>query len=180
MKVKRTYKVRLYPNEAQERELLKTLSGCQWVWNYFLKEITDRYANTGKNPTKKQQIELDVWEYFKPAGIQWVKKNSKDTQKFFEWSQEGKHRDLATIPAHQKEGRTYFHALVWGKKRAYIHAHELYEPAVLEGLGYVSFIDKDTPRAVVEFLKKEMFKGIDAEIIEKFYQSLLEDNDIKE
>ena len=97
-----------------------------------------------------------------------------------------------------KEGRTYFHALVWGKKRAGIHAHEMYEPDLLNGattyftlLGghdiiiyrkwyqfwkpKLSVLHKPIPRPVVEYLKKEIFKGLDAEQIEKCYQMILKE-----
>ena len=39
--------------------------------------------------------------------------------------------------------------------------------------GKFEFYHKPIPRFVVDFMKKEMFKGIDAEIIENCYQGLL-------
>lgn len=39
----RNYKFRLYPTALQEQQLLETLDGCRWVYNYFL----------GKNMSKE-------------------------------------------------------------------------------------------------------------------------------
>lgn len=105
-----------------------------------------------------------------PSNCDWEPENNDGIKMFFEWSEKGKHKDIVGIPTYKPEGRSYFHALVWGKKRAYMHAHELYEPGVMSmDTPYASFIDKTTPREVVDFLKKEMFKGIDSEIIEAVY-----------
>ncbi len=120
----------------------------------------------------KKQNELIVWEYFIPKNCQWMEKTDRDIEKFFEWSEQGKHRDVMQIATYKTEGRTYAHALYWGKKWAGIHVHELYEKGILDGsMPYCSFINKDVPRPVIEFLKKEIFKGKDSEIIENYYQS---------
>jgi hypothetical protein len=55
--------------------------------------------------------------------------------------------------------------------------HEMYEPGVLEGtMPYYTILggdDKPAPRAVVDFIKKEMFQGHDSELIETCYQDIL-------
>src|SRR5919197_856120 len=33
---RRNYKFRLYPTALQEQQLVETLDGCRWVYNYFL------------------------------------------------------------------------------------------------------------------------------------------------
>ncbi len=48
MIINKTYKVRLYPNQAQEAELLRILAGCRFVWNYFLERKQKSYAETKK------------------------------------------------------------------------------------------------------------------------------------
>jgi len=48
MKVYRSYKVKLYPNKAQEQELLKILGGCRFVWNHFLALSRDYYLEHKK------------------------------------------------------------------------------------------------------------------------------------
>lgn len=145
--------------------------------------------------SQRKQNELEVWEYFIPSNCHWADKTDKDIDMFFEWSEQGKHKELISIPTFKPEGRTYFHALVWGKKWAGIHIHELYEQGVLDGtMPYYTILsgfDKTiyrkwwqfwkpkkwftytaVPRPVVDFIKKEMFKGKDAEIIEECYQTL--------
>lgn len=126
--------------------------------------------------TKRQKNELVVWEYFIPSNCTWAKKTDKDIEIFFEWSEQGKHKDFMNIMSYKPEGRTYAHALSWGKKWAGIHCHELYEPGVLDlSFPYVCIlgIGGYGPRCPVEvkdWLKKEMFKGIDADIIDKCYE----------
>ena len=147
-----------------------------------------------KELSQAQKNELVVWEYFVPTNCAWQKKRDEDIERFFEWSEEGKHKELLAIPTYKLEGRTYFHALVFGKKWAGIHIHELWEPDFLSGhwVGYLSLLGGlenkkewwqfwkrphlPVPRPVVDFLKKEMFKGTDAGLIESVYQKLLKEN----
>ena len=118
--------------------------------------------------TKRQQNELEVWRYFIPPGT-WAEENSEDIKKFFECSERGQHKDEMTRSAFLPEGRTYAHALRWGKIWAYRNVHEIWEPALLGGeggwCGYCELIE-DMPAPVIEFVKKEMFQGIDSEAIE--------------
>lgn len=128
--------------------------------------------------TNKKINEIKVWEYFIPDNCKWMKKTDKDVEMFFEWSEQGKHKDLISIPTFKEEGRTYFHALVWGKKWAMRHVHEMWEPDFLrmDGSwpGYIEITqgfkeEEKMPREVVDWLKKEIFKGSHAEIIEQCY-----------
>lgn len=113
--------------------------------------------------TEKQRNELEVWRYFIPDNVAWEAENDNDIMKFFEWSQAGKHKN-----AHYGD-RSYFEALRQGKSWAGVHA-EMYEEGILDGsMPYVEIL-RGAPRAVINFLKKEMFKGADAEIIESVYQ----------
>lgn len=130
-----------------------------------------------------------------PKNCEWAEKTNDDIKMFFEWSEQGKHKEKALINTFLKEGRTYFHGLVYGKKRAGIHIHELYETGVLSGDtpyivllgGYAKKIYRKfwqiwkpkytiahdlVPRYVVDFMKKEMFKGSDAKSIESCYYLL--------
>lgn len=66
--------------------------------------------------TKNQQKELLQIKEYIPTNCQWQEENDSDIKKFFEWSERGLHREDATIATYLQEGRTYFHALVWGKK----------------------------------------------------------------
>ncbi len=142
--------------------------------------------------TKSQQEELIVWEYFIPKNVKWLPKTDQDLKMFFELSQEGKHKDIYFRP---DQPYTYFLALKEGKRWAGIH-WQMYEDGVLDGSmpyfvilgGYdkclkrkwwqfwkpkYAFIHNPPPREVVNQMKKEMFKGHDAEIIENCYQLIL-------
>lgn len=77
----------------------------------------------------------------------------------------------------ETETRGYI-GLVEAKSWQGIHAHEMYEKGILDGsMPYYVILggcdDEIVPRSVVDFLKKEMFKGIDADIIENCYQEII-------
>jgi len=139
--------------------------------------------------TKKQERELKVWEYFIPDHLKILPKTERDVEMFFEWSERGMHKDLANpFPAQLKEqeGFTYFQALVAGKQWAGRHIHEMWEPSYLSSdgswMGYYWLVggypdEEPMPKEVVDFIKKEMFKGVDAEWIESCYQQALEEKD---
>jgi putative transposase len=48
MEIQRAYKVRLYPNKAQEQQLLSILGACRFVYNHFLEARINHYKATGK------------------------------------------------------------------------------------------------------------------------------------
>lgn len=134
--------------------------------------------------TKSQQNELKVWEYFIPKNIAWLPKTEEDITKFFEWSEQGKHKER------EPHGDfSYFNALREGKSWAGV-SMQIFEEGVLDGtMPYITILGgfdnnkkwwqfwksehKPIPRYIVDFMKKEMFKGKDAEIIESCYQQLL-------
>lgn len=125
-----------------------------------------------KKLTKSQQKELIVWEYFMPIWCEWLPKTETDIIRFFEWSEQGKHKET-----HYGDC-SYFEALRQGKRYAGINIHELYEPGILEGtMPYFTILggEKTIPREVVEFLKKEIFKGMNADVIEICYQRVCND-----
>jgi len=98
---------------------------------------------------------------------------------FFEWSQQGKHKD---IHFDSNKPYTYFLALKEGKRWAGIH-WQMYEDGVIERtMPYYDLLkdedDKPIPVEVVNQMKREMFKGADAEIIEKCYQKIKTDYEV--
>lgn len=118
--------------------------------------------------THKQTQELERIKYFIPSCMHHLTISDNDIREYFEWSDEGKHKDKY-LDVYKMDG---LHALFQGKRWQGIQLM-MWEDGVLDGLGYISFLDKDTPRVIVDFIKKEMFKGVDAEIIENFYQDCL-------
>lgn len=136
--------------------------------------------------TKSQKEELEVWEYFIPMNVEWLPKTDNDIKMFFDWAERGKHKDRQMIG-----DLSYFEALRQGKRWAGIH-WAMYEQGVLDGtmpyytlLGGVSkkrkwwqfwkpkWINEPIPRAVVNQMKKEMFKGQDADLIEEIYAEII-------
>lgn len=147
--------------------------------------------------TKSQQNELEVWKYFMPSDCKWLSKTEDDIKKFFEKSEKGLHKsEGGTVPSASGDF-SYFNALCWGKIWAGRH-WQMYEEGVMEGtMSYFTIlggndevvnrewwqfwkpkfwvVSNPIPRPVVEQMKKEMFKGIDSERIEKCYQNILLD-----
>lgn len=126
-----------------------------------------------------------------PPPCKGIKITDEDIQKFFEYSDKGLHK-ADVRQSHFSDG---FNALVAGKKWRGIHMHELYEPGILEGTTpYLTLLGgfegarkwfnpmrytkgqlyhKPVPRPVVDFMKKELFKGKDADVIEAIYQEVI-------
>src|SRR3990167_8770934 len=48
MEVAKTRKIRLYPNQKQEQELLRVMGSCRYVWNYFLDKRIKHYTENKK------------------------------------------------------------------------------------------------------------------------------------
>lgn len=134
--------------------------------------------------TKSQQNELLVWEYFIPPNLKWLARTEDDIKKFFEWSEQGKHRDRSMVG-----DLSYFNALREGKSWAGVN-WKMYEEGILEGsMPYFTILGgydnkkrwwqfwksphKPIPREIVNQMKKEMFKGQDADLIEKVYQQII-------
>lgn len=112
-----------------------------------------------------------------PTNCKWLPKTDKDVEMFFEWSEQGKHKDRQMVG-----DLSYFEGLRQGKRWAGIHIHEMYEKGVSDkSMPYYVLLggyedEEPMPRQVVDFLKKEMFKGHDAELIEKVYNEITENN----
>lgn len=119
--------------------------------------------------TNRQDRELIVWKYFVPQEYKHIPQKENDLRMFFEWSEQGKHKDMFAYGEPIKK-HAYLYALIQGKVWAGIHVG-MYEEGVLDGsMPYSTILggleDKPIPREVVDFMKKEMFKGQDAEAIE--------------
>lgn len=132
--------------------------------------------------TENQKRDLETINYF---NVDNGKYTDEDIRAFFDYSEKG---------IKPKEETAGYKTLLQGKRWRGIHIHEMYEKGVLDGsmpyfviLGGYEWFDrkrwwqfwkkqthKPIPRSVVDFMKKEMFKGHDSEIIEKVYQDLME------
>lgn len=119
--------------------------------------------------TKGQRRDIDLCRYFYPCDP-----TDEDIQEYLDMSEKGKGGN---------RGKFSDNPLVVGKTRRGL-AMEMYEEGVLEGTmpyftllgGYASNKNKHKPipRFVVDFMKKEMFRGMDANIIEEVYSNLCE------
>ena len=139
--------------------------------------------------TSKQSKDLETILYFIPEAMKHIKIDNKDIEKFFEYSDKGKHKqEVEWMPT--QGVFNWFWALIQGKRWRWIHM-EQYEQWILDGstpyfilLGGLAkkrkwyqfwkpkFYNDPIPRSVVDFMKKEMFKGHDADLIERVYCNL--------
>ena len=146
--------------------------------------------------TEKQLKDFETIEYYIPPGLRFIKITDDDKKMFFENSERGLHKEMIK-DNYFNDG---FNVLREGKRWRGIHIHEMYEPGILDGSmpyyvilgGYKDkkretkwwnywwykltkdlYVCNPLPRGVVDFIKKEMFKGIDSELIEKVYQDIL-------
>lgn len=116
--------------------------------------------------------EIERLEYFVPERP--VRKMKSSDQAFADYSERGIKPNFEEL-----ENPYRYHQLVEAKRWRGIHIHELWEQGVLDGsVPYWTLLGGEDlkevmPRSVVDFMKKEMFKGIDAELIEKVYQDVL-------
>lgn len=147
--------------------------------------------------TSKQQRDLQSIKYFIPSGLTQVPLTPRGIEMFFEYSDKGMHRELlsTTVWTFGDADLDTMYALSQGKIWRGRHT-EIFEVGILDGsMPWVAIIGnstvvvqrqwwqlwkprhwtehRPTPRAVVDFMKKEMFQGVDSDIIERCHQSFL-------
>jgi len=137
--------------------------------------------------TAKQKKDLETVIHFMLPKHRKISISDEDIQMFFEWSDQGKHKD----ERYSVGGG--FNALCEGKRWRGIHV-QLYQEGALDGtMGLMELFAGESktiwrdkwwkfwqpkkqrvftplPRSVVDFLKKEMFKGKMSEKIEECYR----------
>lgn len=113
--------------------------------------------------TKKQKADLETMMWFLPDTIT-TKPTEDDIKSFFDFSERG------IRPKEETEG---YKVLLEGKRWRGIHIG-MYEEGILDlSVPYIVLVG-GMPRSVVDFIKKNMFKGIDSELIEEVYVNLAE------
>ncbi len=120
--------------------------------------------------SKGRKKELECITYFIPRFVKWDKITEEDIKKYFEWSDEGKHKDI--IKSHWEFPHDGFTALRQGKRWRAIHAKEMYEGGILDGSIPYSVLLEGFPKCVMEYLSKEMFQGHDKELIEEVWREI--------
>src|SRR4051812_20427559 len=51
MKIRRSYRLRLYPTKQQEQRMLETIGACRFVWNHYLSKQLEAYRTCGEQLT---------------------------------------------------------------------------------------------------------------------------------
>ncbi len=115
--------------------------------------------------------DLETIRFFIPFTLRdWVV-TDQDIIDFFEYSERGQHKERVKL-----QPTDGFGVLCEGKRWRGIHM-EMYEEGILSGdMPYHSLLE-EMPRSVVDFMKREMFKGEDAELIECVYCEILKEKE---
>jgi len=128
--------------------------------------------------TRGQKKDIETCLYFCPEKYR-RDVTDKEIGEFLDWSERG---------AGDYEAKFSTSPLILGKSRRGLHI-SLWEQGVLDGsVPYLTLLGayantkkwwqfwvsnhRPIPRSVVDFMKKEMFRGQDADTIERTYQSL--------
>ena len=108
-------------------------------------------------------------EYFLLPELKRVQRTDDDWKNFFNYSERG---------FEIKDKTRGIDSILEGKRWRGINM-EMYEEGLVEGSmpyyvllgGYLCVLPP--PRSVVDFMKRELFKGVDADLIERVYQDIL-------
>lgn len=110
--------------------------------------------------TPAQKNDLETIRYFIPRCLEAIEIQDHDIKRFLEYSERGLHKEDVRM-SHFRDG---FNTLVQGKIWRGRHM-ELYEDGVMDGSMPYRVICEDAPQPVLAFMRKEMFKGQDADKI---------------
>ena len=128
--------------------------------------------------------EIERIEYFIPKnykGNAYGKKAITADEAFILKSEKGIDTPLEDI-----ENPYRYRQLLEGKRWQGIHCHNLWEEGVIDGsVPYWVLLGGEDPkeippRNIVDFMKKEMFRGADSDLIEAIYQDILEEQELKQ
>lgn len=138
--------------------------------------------------TKKQQEDIDFYLEFCPSNF-YHQPTDEEIKEFLDFSERG------VKPVGEKGGASgqSLNPIIIGKSYLGLNI-QLWQEGVMEGsIGYFSllggfddwekendkyiFKHKPVSRRLVDYMKSQMFKGIDAEIIETAYQKILSEKD---
>ena len=133
--------------------------------------------------TDAQRNDIECVRYFIPDNCSWGEITEQDELDYLAYSERGLEKSCGATNR-GVGGKCFcgYHALLEGKRYRGINIHELWEPSFFDGswCGYHMILggysgEALMPRVVVDFLKKEIFQGHDAEVIETTYQEVLEE-----
>jgi hypothetical protein len=116
--------------------------------------------------------EIERLEYFIPKIN--IKKMISADEAFTQYSERGIKPDFSRI-----ENPYRFYQLQEAKRWQGISIHEMWEQGILDGsVSYWTLLGGESPkeiipRVIVNFMKKEIFKGKDKDLIEKTYKDIL-------
>ena len=136
--------------------------------------------------TTKQQKDLETVKYFIPKILKDVVITEEDEKNFLKFSEQGIEPDWNEVPIPMfrhflgsnrlsEKRKNGYYTLTDGKKYRGLRMR-MWEEGLLEGsMSYWTLLGREDesekpPRVVVDFMKREMFHGMDAEKIEKIYQ----------
>lgn len=131
--------------------------------------------------TKRQQDEKECLEWFGEDLLKQFPSQKGELEEYFAHSERG--IPIKGFQRGRKRFNVYSECKKWRgrfcEKGANANEPAIYAEGILDGSmpyyvilgGYID--EKPMPRVVVDYLKKALFKGIDAELIEECYQNIL-------
>ena len=111
-----------------------------------------------------------------PDNLKHIHITEDDETMFIEWTSQGLHKDKLNSN-YFNDG---FNALKEGKRYAGIRM-KMYEDGILDGsVPYWGLLGGEDPsqipsQFVVDFMKKELFEGIDADLIDRIFEAITEE-----
>ncbi len=123
-------------------------------------------------PTTAQRNDIEIARYFIPNAFRHIPITQTDEQRFLSASERGTEKWSPYNGVHDGFG-----ALSLGKSRRGLNM-EMYEQGILEGtMPYWTLLGGEhasevPPPSVVNFMSRELFKGIDRELILKVYEDV--------
>jgi hypothetical protein len=130
--------------------------------------------------TSRQKKDIETILEFIPYSHKDVVITEQDILDFLNYSSHGIYPENRKGKGKFDGGIDGFSALVQGKRMRGLHM-ELWEDGNLEGtMPYYTLLQNENgpiSPALKDFMKKEMFKGVDAEMIENLYQDIIAEYD---
>lgn len=68
----KAFKFRLYPNKEQQEQLSRQFEACRFVWNHYLRQRIDCYAETGKGLNYYDNAR-DLTQLKRQPGYEWLR-----------------------------------------------------------------------------------------------------------
>ena len=135
-------------------------------------QLDDYVKRKGGKLSSGRRNEIELLTYFLTRALDHVDITDKDIEEYFENSESGAHSEKLSIGAfnpfkHVNGLNALYQSKVWRG----VHVH-MYEEGVMMGTVPYNALLEGMPKSIVEFLAKQLFKGVDRDIIVKMWNDV--------